>query len=150
MAVLLDASVLFPAALRDTLLRAAGQGLYRPRWTEEILEEVRRNLVSDLGQSPERSRRPTIRMRQAFPDALIDGYQGFEAIVTNHPKDRHVLAAAVAGGVGAIVTSNLRHFPDAALDPYASSPNPRTSFCPTSWIGDPTSSSRCSASRRPP
>lgn len=47
----LDASVLFPAALRDRLLRAARRGLFRPLWTEEILEEVRRNLVRDLGLS---------------------------------------------------------------------------------------------------
>lgn len=43
--VVLDACVLFPASLRDTLLRAAKADLYRLHLTEEILEEVRRNLI---------------------------------------------------------------------------------------------------------
>jgi hypothetical protein len=43
--VVLDACVLFPASIRDTLLRAADAGLYRVYWSELILEEVRRNLI---------------------------------------------------------------------------------------------------------
>lgn len=43
--VVLDACVLFPASLRDTLLRAADADLYRVHLTADILEEVRRNLV---------------------------------------------------------------------------------------------------------
>jgi hypothetical protein len=38
--------------------------------------------------------------------------------MTNHPKDRHVLAAAVVSKAQYIVTSNLRDFPAAALRPY--------------------------------
>lgn len=38
----LDACVLYPASLRDTLLRVAEAGIYQPRWTERILDEVRR------------------------------------------------------------------------------------------------------------
>ena len=45
--VVLDAAVLFSAPIRDTLLRVAEAGLYRLFWTEEILEEVRRNLVKN-------------------------------------------------------------------------------------------------------
>ena len=41
----LDANVLYPASLRDVLLHAAAAGLYRPHFTDEILEEMRRNLV---------------------------------------------------------------------------------------------------------
>ena len=36
----------------------------------------------------------------------------------NHPKDRHVLAAAVAARADVIVTANLRHFPPQACDPH--------------------------------
>jgi hypothetical protein len=43
--VVLDACVLFPGSLRDTLLRAAQADLFRLYITEDILEEVRRNLV---------------------------------------------------------------------------------------------------------
>lgn len=35
--------------------------------------------------------------------------------MTNHPKDRHVVAAAVECGAHVIVTSNLKDFPPAAL-----------------------------------
>ena len=42
----LDACVLFPFSLRDTLLRAAAKDLYQLYWSEQILEEARRNLVA--------------------------------------------------------------------------------------------------------
>ncbi len=43
--VVLDANVLIPMALCDTLMRAAIARLYRPYWTAQILEEVERNLI---------------------------------------------------------------------------------------------------------
>lgn len=46
-AVVLDTCTLYPAALRDTLLRAAAEGLYRLVWSKSILDELRRNLVGD-------------------------------------------------------------------------------------------------------
>lgn len=47
----LDACVLVPAALRDTLLRLAeGRGgLYTPKWSAEIFLEVTRTLEAKLG-----------------------------------------------------------------------------------------------------
>lgn len=38
--------------------------------------------------------------------------------MTNHPKDRHVLAAAVAAQADVVVTANLRHFPPQACNPH--------------------------------
>jgi hypothetical protein len=43
--VVLDACVLFPGSLRDILLRATEADLYRLCLTDQILEEMRRNLV---------------------------------------------------------------------------------------------------------
>jgi hypothetical protein len=37
--------------------------------------------------------------------------------MTNEPKDRHVLAAAVRGRADVIVTENIRDFPPLAADP---------------------------------
>jgi predicted nucleic acid-binding protein len=112
----LDACVLFPAALRDTLLRAADAGLYQPRWSAEILEEVRRNLV-EKGKQPDLIQRLINTLREAFPEAEVSGYQHLTATMPNDPKDRHVLAAAVVSGAAIIVTDNLRDFPAAVLTP---------------------------------
>jgi hypothetical protein len=40
-----------------------------------------------------------------FPEAEVDGYQDLVDQMTNHPKDRHVLAAAVAARADFIVSS---------------------------------------------
>ena len=41
----LDANVLYPFGVRDALLRFAEAGLYRARWSAEILDEWTRNLL---------------------------------------------------------------------------------------------------------
>jgi len=40
----LDACVLVPIALTDTLLRLAEADTYRPLWSDDVLGEVERNL----------------------------------------------------------------------------------------------------------
>jgi len=114
----LDTCVLFPAALRDTLLRAAEHRLYIGRWSEAILEELVRNLVAHGGVAPARAETLRTTIRGAFPNALVAGYEHRIPELTNHPGDRHVLAAAVHVGAQVIVTSNLRDFPQRALAPY--------------------------------
>ena len=49
-------------------------------------------------------------MRRVFPDASIDGYEQLIDGMDNHPKDRHVAAAAVHVGAAAVVTYNVRDF----------------------------------------
>jgi predicted nucleic acid-binding protein len=117
--VLLDACVLVPYRLADLLLWLAEAELYQPLWSDEILEEVRRTLVSPkIGVAPEKANRRIAQMRDAFPFASVTGYQGLVSGLTNDTKDRHVLAAAVRGHAALIVTSNLKDFPAAALAPY--------------------------------
>lgn len=118
LSVILDTCTLFPFGLRDLLLRCALNQLFTPRWTQDILTELSRNLIKDAGFSPERTNRLLARMHYAFPNALITGYQYLIPRMTNHSGDRHVLAAAVHTGTGLIVTSNLKHFPVSALSPY--------------------------------
>jgi hypothetical protein len=57
-------------------------------------------------------------MRRSFPDALVTGYESLIDGMTNDPKDRHVLAAAVRANAEVVVTFNIRDFPEAALKPY--------------------------------
>lgn len=58
------------------------------------------------------------KMRANFPESPVSGYEPLIPAMTNHPKDRHVLAAAVAVHARVIVTSNLRDFPRDALAPH--------------------------------
>jgi predicted nucleic acid-binding protein len=113
-----DTCSLFPQTLRDTLLRAAEAGLYRLRWSDEILEELRRNLQEQRGLTQQQAQHLLTQMRQAFAEATVTGYEQLVRSMTNHPKDRHVLAAAVHAGAQVIVTNNLKDFPAEALSPY--------------------------------
>ena len=55
--VLLDANVLYPFTLRDTLLRAASEGVYQIYWSAVILDEAVRNLVASGTVTATKSRR---------------------------------------------------------------------------------------------
>jgi predicted nucleic acid-binding protein len=116
----LDACVLVPAALRDTLLRALQAELYRGYWSDEILREVERTLANGF-TTAQRARTLVERIHAAFPEATVSvqRYRRLVPAMTNHPKDRHVLAAAIAVGARTIVTSNLRDFPQRSLGPHA-------------------------------
>jgi predicted nucleic acid-binding protein len=123
-AAVLDASVLYPLPLRDTLLRVAETELYDPYWSERILDEVVRNLVADGRASEEQARRLTDAMAGAFDGAAVPraAIDRLEPAMANDPEDRHVLAAAVVSGAQAVVTLNLKHFPIEACEPFAIEP----------------------------
>ncbi|NMO15286.1 PIN domain-containing protein [Pyxidicoccus fallax] len=108
--VVLDANVLIPLTLCDALLGAAEEGLIQIYWSEEILEEVRRNLVEKIGLTEAKAVRRVSTMREFFPQAMVTGYEQQMRAMTNHPKDRHVLAVATHVGAQTIVTNNLRDF----------------------------------------
>lgn len=106
----LDADVLFPMLLRDTLLRVAAAVCFRVHWSPRILEEMTRNLVGDYGMDPTRAEALRAVMEEAFPEANAKGWEEIEPEMRNHPKDRHVVAAAVAIEATVIVTSNIPDF----------------------------------------
>ena len=114
----LDACVLIPMPLADTLLRLAEHpSLYEPKWSQEILAEVTRNLIHKWGMSPEKAARREAELRRHFPEASVQGHQHLIESMRNDPDDRHVLAAAFHSHSKVIVTYNVRHFPLSALEP---------------------------------
>jgi len=116
---ILDACVLYPATLRDFLLRLAQAGVYAPFWSETILEECFRSVQRDRPDlSASQLARTRKFMNDAFEEALVTGHEtGLETYILPDPDDRHVLAAAVHSGATWIVTFNLRDFPERALEP---------------------------------
>lgn len=115
-----DACVLYPAPLRDFLLRLAMTDLFRARWTDHIHDEWMRSVLKNrkdltAGQL-ERTRQL---MDLAVPDCLVTDY---EDLISNlelpDPDDRHVLAAATRCQAGVIVTFNLDDFPNDILQQY--------------------------------
>jgi predicted nucleic acid-binding protein len=121
--VVLDANVLYPFSLRDTLLRAAHAGLYQLYWSEEIIDEACRNLVGDRRMEPAGAARLRGAMTAAFPEAMVADYESLVASMRNAPEDRHVAAAAVKAGAQVIVTMNLRDFRDLPEGIEAKSPD---------------------------
>jgi Cu2+-containing amine oxidase len=97
----------------------AETGVFRVLWNPEILDEMARNVIENNPRlDPDVVNRMVDDMNRAFPDALVTGYETLASTMTNDPKDRHVLAAAVMGRADVVVTNNLRHFPASARDPY--------------------------------
>ena len=115
--VLLDSCVLYPYELRDLLLEAAHEQLYRVHWSGQILEDTVRNLVADGRTSPEQARRFRTAMDRSFPEAMVEPPAGLADQLGCDPGDRHVLAAGIAAKAEVIVTLNVRHFPSEVLAP---------------------------------
>lgn len=115
-----DACVLYPAPLRDLLVRLALTGLFRAKWSAQIHDEWIRSLLKTRDDlALERLQRTRHLMDRIVPDCLVTGHEGLIAqLHLPDEKDRHVLAAAIRAQAGVIVTYNLKDFPAEALAPY--------------------------------
>ena len=104
--VLIDACVLYPTVMREIVLGVAATGVFEPLWSARILEEWRRTALrrgQDAGAE-------IALALSAWPSAeVVPGPE--EEFDLPDPDDRHVLAAAVAGGADALMTLNVRDFP---------------------------------------
>jgi len=118
--VVYDANILYPAPLRDLLIRVAMTDIVRAKWTHEILDEVFRNLLKnrpDLTMS--KLARTREKMNGAIRDVLVEGYESLiPAVDLPDVDDRHVLAAAIHCGAQRIITHNLKDFPRDKLQPF--------------------------------
>ncbi len=118
-AVVLDACVLGGALRRNMLLSLAGAGLFRPQWSNRILDETEK-AISQITKGDSDGSRQRAEIERAFPEALVTGFETFEdKLGLPDPDDNHVLAAAIETAAAVIVTDNLKHFPASALDPYS-------------------------------
>lgn len=97
---------------------AASAGLYCPYWSQEILNGAIRNLIGQKRMTPEKADYLETKIKQAFPEAMVMVPDRLIAQMTNHPGDRHVLATAVVAKAELIVTENIKHFPNRALESW--------------------------------
>ena len=109
------------------------------RWSRQVLDEMARNVLQNNPNLPEERIERLVRtMKRAFPEAMVTGHEPLIPSMTNNPKDRHVMAAAVKGRADVIVTSNVRDFPPEACEPYDVDVQTPDEFLRYQWeIGDP-------------
>jgi hypothetical protein len=65
-----DAAVLYPAPLRDLLIRIARTGLVRAHWTEQILDECFRNILANRPDLSAASLARTRQLMNSSPTSL--------------------------------------------------------------------------------
>lgn len=118
--VIFDANVLYPAPLRDLLMRLAVTDIFAARWSNRIHDEWIRNLLKN---------RPDLTVQQlehtkslmnfSVRDCLVEDYEQYETLFNLPDKnDHHVLAAAIKCNAQAIVTFNLKDFPESELSKF--------------------------------
>lgn len=116
--VVLDANVIYPIEITDFLLWMAASGLFRPYWSPQILEEVRRNLAERKDLDMAKIEHRLDAMNEAIPDALRTVPTSVIDAMPINERDRHVLALAVVTEAETIVTNNLKDFPKDKLAPF--------------------------------
>ena len=102
--------------MREMLVGAAALGGFAPVWSARILEEWAR-ATRRLPEGAEPAARAEIaRLRARFPEAEVAVPEALvESLSLPDSDDRHVLAAAIAGGAGTLVTLNRADFPSRTL-----------------------------------
>lgn len=114
---ILDACVLYPAALRDLWMHLTVNLAFQPKWTPRIQDEWIRNVMENRPDlRPENLARTRANMERWGRDWEVPDYENRLAELSlPDPDDRHVLAAAIAGEVPLLVTFNLSDFPKPIL-----------------------------------
>jgi hypothetical protein len=117
----LDASVLYPALLRDILMRLASHQVFKARWSAKVQSEWVTALARNRPDIPApRIARTRELMDTHFPNARVEGYEHLiDILVLPDADDRHVLAAALHCRAEFIVTTNLRDFPASDLASFS-------------------------------
>lgn len=124
----IDADILYRRHTRNLLVWHALEGLFQLHWSRRILDETRENLLPSVTIGPQDGTEKVDRILDRVTDAVYASGAGaevpeaeiaaIESEMANDPKDRHVLAAAVACGADTIVTANKRDFRTEATTPH--------------------------------
>ena len=112
----LDANVIRGQLTNDILMSMADRDVFEPRWSQHVIDEMRRNRPE--GVSEEKIDKRIGAMNKVFPRAMTSGHEGLEPQMQADPKDKHVLAAAVHSESAVLVTDNVKDF-----NPPSSGPN---------------------------
>lgn len=112
--VLADANILFSRTLRDCFLYVADAGAIEIHWSQQILDEMSRNLRGRLALDHAATERLEELMNDFIEYALVDVDPADVTIVEAvemDAGDRHVLAAALSTDADILLTENTKHFP---------------------------------------
>ena len=108
--VFADANVLYSRCLRDWLVLMALDSQYTAyelRWSEAVLAEAFYHLRRDHPGAPEQQiERWRDSLDENFPEAKVTQWDPQSVPRPKDPNDHHVLAAAFAGGVDILITSD--------------------------------------------
>ena len=96
------------------------RGLFKARWSATINDEWTRNLLKNNTQLDSTKVQRTVQlMSDAVRDWEVTSFQDLVSSVSlPDENDRHVLAAAVKANADAIITLNIKHFPESSLSPH--------------------------------
>jgi predicted nucleic acid-binding protein len=107
----LDTNTIYPLEVRDFLFWLAYYELYSPKWSGHIFNEWI-DVMKRKGIAEQEIIRRVNKANLAFPDAMVLKYSHIiDRLCLPDPKDRHVLAAAIASKAEVIITKNLKDFP---------------------------------------
>ncbi|ADB31519.1 hypothetical protein Kfla_2445 [Kribbella flavida DSM 17836] len=104
----LDANVIRGQLTNDILLSMAARDVFEPRWSQQVLDEMRRNRPP--GVPGDRIDKRITAMNRYFPRAMTSGHEGLALRMQADDKDKHVLAGAVHSGSEVLVTDNVKDF----------------------------------------
>ena len=98
-------------------MELAAASLFRAKWSEQIHDEWIRSLLRDRKDlTADQLARARALMNEAVLDCLVDKYDDLiPGLSLPDPDDRHVLAAAIRSGADAIITFNVKDFPEQEL-----------------------------------
>lgn len=110
---------MYPFRTRDVLFTFAQQGLFRARFTEQIIGEWTNSLIRNKPDFEKSVLEQAEAVRNVFQECFVTGYEPLiEGLVLPDENDRHVLAAAIKCSAQIIVTENLKDFPPEVLEEH--------------------------------